>query len=114
MEIGVVLLQQRLSALPGNVGFEEDYQNASFVRVRNITLGYNLSGKKLGRVGDYVSSIRVFIDCQNPFTFTKFVGVDPEIKTGGDGSKAEYPMTRTYSFGAKNMFLRKPITKEKD
>ena len=34
-------------ALPGNVGFEEDYQNASFVRDRNITLGYNLSGKKL-------------------------------------------------------------------
>ena len=91
-------------ALPGNVGFEEDYQNASFVRVRNITLGYNLSGKKLGRVGDYVSSIRVFVDCQNPFTFTKFVGVDPEIKTGGDGSKAEYPMTRTYSFGAKICF----------
>ena len=98
------LLGLKEAGLTEGKDYTIDYQNASFVRVRNITLGYNLSGKKLGRVGDYVSSIRVFVDCQNPFTFTKFVGVDPEIKTGGDGSKAEYPMTRTYSFGAKICF----------
>lgn len=91
-------------ALPGNIGYEEDYQNASFLRVRNITLGYTLSGNKLGNLGSYVRSIRVFVDCQNPFTFTKFVGVDPEVNIGGGGSKAEYPMTRTFSFGAKISF----------
>jgi TonB-linked SusC/RagA family outer membrane protein len=91
-------------ALPGNVGFVEDYKNASFVRVRNITLGYNLDGNKLGFIGNYINSIRVYFDCQNPFTFTKYEGVDPEIYEGNSEDHSGYPMNRTYSFGLKLVF----------
>ena len=92
--------------LPGDVGTDLKYQNSSFVRVRNITLGYNLSGRSLGVVGNYLHNLRIYIDAQNPFTFTKFDGFDPEINSGGGykGGKAEYPQTRTFTGGLKLTF----------
>lgn len=89
--------------LPGSAGTDIGYQNASFVRIRNITLGYNISGKNLGSIGQYISNVRVYFDAQNPLTFTKFEGFDPEVYTGGGykGGKAEYPQTRTFSVGLK-------------
>lgn len=90
--------------LPGGVGIMEDFKNASFVRVRNITLGYNLDGSKLGYMGNYISSVRVYFDCQNPFTFTKYEGVDPEIYEGNSEDRSGYPMNRTFSFGLKLVF----------
>src|SRR5665648_17998 len=89
--------------LPGGAGTDIGYQNASFVRVRNITLGYNIPGNKLGVAGQYISNIRIYIDAQNPLTFTKFEGFDPEVYTGENykGGKAEYPQTRTFSAGVK-------------
>lgn len=93
-------------ALPGDVGYVEDLQDASFVRVRNITLGYNFNLQQHKVISKYVKNIRLFVDTQNPFTFTKFVGVDPEAQTGGyytgynSLSAAEYPMVRTYTIGA--------------
>lgn len=92
-------------ALPGNAGWDLGRQDASFVRVRNITFGYNLSGKYLGNVlSKRIDGIRLYVDFQNPFTFTKFSGVDPEIYIGNSSSPAGYPMTRSYSLGAKFNF----------
>ena len=54
-------------------------QNASFFRIDNITLGYtfqNLFGAEM--MG------RVYAVCQNPFVFTKYKGLDPEIAGGID------------------------------
>lgn len=92
--------------LPGGAGTDIGYQDASFVRVRNITLGYNISGNKLGQVGKYISSIRIYADAQNPIVFTKFEGFDPEVYSGGGykGGKAEYPQIRTFSLGVKLSF----------
>lgn len=94
------------ASLPGDAGIDVMYQNASFLRFRNITLGYNLSGDKLGSVGKYISRIRLYADAQNPFTITNFDGYDPEIKTGGSQKTyaAEYPQARTFSIGAKISF----------
>lgn len=93
-------------ALPGGAGTDIGYENSSFIRVRNITLGYDFDRKSLGSIGKYVSSIRLYVDVQNPFTITSFKGFDPEVVTGGGykGGKAEYPMTRTYSIGANISF----------
>jgi len=92
--------------LPGNAGTNRNYQDASFVRFRNITLGYNINGKQLGAVGQVINNLRIYIDAQNPFTFTNFEGFDPEVTTGGNykGGKAEYPQTRTFSLGIKLSF----------
>ena len=54
-------------------------QNAAFFRIDNITLGYtfqNLFGAK--------TSGRVYAVCQNPFVFTKYKGLDPEVAGGID------------------------------
>lgn len=86
-------------ALPGNVGTDLRFQDASFVRFRNITLGYNF--RNGGIFGNAINNMRLYIDAQNPITITNFEGFDPEIRTGGDYKtfKAEYPQTATYSIG---------------
>ncbi len=57
----------------GYPGFNKD---ASFVRVQNITLGYNFSPGLLSKMG--LSEMRMYVNALNPFTFTKYDGFDPE------------------------------------
>ena len=57
----------------GFPGFNKD---ASFVRVQNITLGYNFSRKLLSRLG--LAEMRLYFNALNPFVFTKYDGFDPE------------------------------------
>ena len=93
--------------LPGGAGTDIGYENASFVRVRNITLGYNFTNKQLGVLGKFINTIRVYADLQNPFTFTSFRYFDPEVQTGNasnKGSNAEYPVARAYTLGLKVSF----------
>ena len=94
------------ASLPGSCGTDVYYKDASFLRVRNITLGYTFNAKNLGSLKNYINSLRLYVDAQNPFTFTSFETFDPEVQTGGSykGGKAEYPMTRTFSFGLKVQF----------
>jgi len=93
-------------ALPGGAGTDVYYQNANFLRVRNITLGYTFDTRNLGSLSKHIQSIRLYADAQNPFTITSFDNFDPEVQTGGSykGGKAEYPMTRTFSLGLKVQF----------
>lgn len=56
-----------------NAGF---YEDASFVKVQNIALGYNLPEALLQRVK--VKSLRVYFNVLNPFVFTEYEGFDPE------------------------------------
>lgn len=93
-------------SMPGGAGTDLNYEDAGFLRVRNITLGYTFDAKSLKSLGKYINCIRLYVDAQNPFTITSFKNFDPEVTTGGSykGGKAEYPMTRTYSFGVKLQF----------
>ena len=93
------------TTLPGGVGVDLDVQDASFLRVRNITLGYNFKLDKISFLRNYISNVRVYCDVQNPFLLTNYDMVDPEISTGGgQSSYVNYPQTRTYSFGLKVTF----------
>lgn len=92
-------------ALPGNCGTDVGREDASFLRIRNITLGYNIPGNTLGTVlSNRIERIRLYVDLQNPFTFTRYSGVDPEIYSGNSSSPVGYPMSRTYAVGAKINF----------
>lgn len=51
--------------------------SGTFLKVQNITLGYKLPGDLLKKAG--IKSARVYGSVQNPFTFTKYKGPDPEI-----------------------------------
>ena len=95
------------ASLPENVGTDYGYEDASFVRVRNITLGYNFSSQTLRKLGNVFSGLKIYFDTQNPFTFSKYGPLDPEVNTssGGKGtSGANYPMTRQFSLGVKASF----------
>ncbi|SKC83276.1 TonB-dependent receptor [Ohtaekwangia koreensis] len=83
-------------------------QDASFVRVRNITIGYNLSASVIGKAK--LSRARLYVAVQNPFTFTKFKGYNPEINSRPGNALASgedyntYPLSKTLSIGANIAF----------
>ena len=92
------------SVLPESVGVNWGYQDASFLRIRNITLGYTIPASKLSFLKGYVNSIRIYADVQNPFIFTNFDYVDPEITLGNSHASVGYPQTRTWTGGIKIQF----------
>lgn len=72
------------------------YFDGSFVKIRNITLGYTLPGGLLSKVG--VSSLRVYATADNALIFSPYKLVDPETASGIVGSTV--PMSAaTYVFG---------------
>lgn len=56
-----------------------NYQDASFLRVSDITLGYTLPKRTLDRLK--ISSARFYGQVTNPFIFTKYTGFDPEFNS---------------------------------
>ncbi|MBV5282970.1 MAG: TonB-dependent receptor [Paludibacter sp.] len=71
-------------------------EDASYLRLKNIELGYTISPKILSKLG--ISSVRVYGNVQNAFTITKFKGFDPEQTT--DQTRAEaFPQVRVMTMG---------------
>ncbi len=76
-------------------------EDASFLRIRNIQLGFTLPQTLVNRAG--VQSLRLYVSANNVYTFTKYRGYDPEIGSqdplyaGVDGG--HYPVPRTFMFG---------------
>jgi len=69
------------------------HEDASFLRMKNITLGYDLKGKLIKT--NHINKCRLYVDVQNVFTLTKFSGLDPEV----EDNSAPYPLQRTFSVG---------------
>jgi TonB-linked SusC/RagA family outer membrane protein len=71
-------------------------EDASFLRLRNISLSYNVNRKVLEQTNMF-TGIRVFVQATNLFTWTKFRGFDPE----GTRSSTffDYPVPRTFTLG---------------
>ncbi|HYC87146.1 MAG TPA: TonB-dependent receptor [Chryseosolibacter sp.] len=61
-----------------NVGY---YRDASFVKVKNITLGYNIPASALSKLK--LNSVRVYATALNPIVITDYDGFDPEWATAG-------------------------------
>ena len=74
-------------------------ENASFLRMDNITLGYTFDRpiKKFAS-----NSIRLWAGMQNVFTLTNYSGLDPEVFNGIDNTI--YPRPRTFLLGANIKF----------
>jgi len=56
------------------------YEDASFLRIGDVTLGYNIPKAKLSKAG--IDRLRVYFQLINPAYFTKFHGGDPEYNSG--------------------------------
>jgi len=67
-------------------------QNASFLKMDNLNVGYNF-----GRIAHNKAGLRASITVQNVFTVTKYEGLDPEISSGIDNNL--YPRPRIYALG---------------
>ncbi|MBT2558170.1 SusC/RagA family TonB-linked outer membrane protein [Hymenobacter sp. ISL-91] len=95
---------QNLPADVRNTGFTSqqffsDYyiQNASFLRLENVTLGYNV-----GKIFSEKANLRLTAAVQNAFLITKYKGVEPEIGGNNDERGVDnnfYPRARTFTFG---------------
>ncbi|GAB3657193.1 TonB-dependent receptor [Echinicola sediminis] len=93
----------RLSANDPNGNFKRssDYfiEDGSYVRLKNLQLGYTFNLPSQGKIRMYASG-------QNLFTFTKYTGFDPEVSDDGSGvingygmDYGSYPLSRTYVLG---------------
>lgn len=86
--------------------------DGSYVRLKNIALGYNLPGAALDRVG--LSRLRLYVSAQNILTFTDYPGFDPEVNySSGGGANANrnlgldyasYPNAKGVTFGLNMSF----------
>lgn len=70
-------------------------KNASYFRLKNLTLGYTLPKQLTTKA--YIQRLRIYFSGDNLFTITKFKGLDPERKE--DGIATEYPQNRICSVG---------------
>ena len=69
-------------------------QNASYLKLRNLTIGYKF---KVAGLQSVVESIRLYATASNLFTITPYKGYDPEVSSGTDSGV--YPASRTFTFG---------------
>lgn len=83
-------------------------QNASYMRLKTLELGYTLPKKLLSKAG--IKSLRVYLSGYNLLTFTPLKNVDPE-RPGSDGGAStnsidiyNYPVNKTYTLGASIKF----------
>ena len=76
-------------------------ENASFMRLKNLTLSYDLPEQWMSATG-FISGVRLTATGRNLFTVTKYTGPDPEINS--NLSMGAYPNTRQYTLGVQVMF----------
>ncbi len=76
-------------------------ENASFMRLKNLSLAYTLP-QSLLKKSKFFTSARLYIQGQNLWTITGFNGLDPEVAS--NVYQAQYPATRQFTFGAELSF----------
>jgi len=88
-------------------------ENGSYLRLKNIQIGYTFDPQLLKSIG--VNRLRVYLSGANLITITKYSGVDPEIVGGGQNSntnsstnfgvdRGNYSPSRTYLLGVQLKF----------
>ncbi len=101
--------QARFGEANGNQESTRYLSDGSYLRIKNITFGYNLPANICKRI--HFSSIRVFVTAINLYTFTNYNGWDPEVNTQGTDRSTQnlnivqgsdfytVPQARTISIG---------------
>jgi TonB-dependent starch-binding outer membrane protein SusC len=81
-------------------------KNGAYLRLNNMTLGYNFNTRALG-INNWVSSLRLSVTGQNLFVITDYNGYDPEVNTDRNINDVtsygidylSYPKARSIIFG---------------
>jgi len=90
-----------------NVISDRYVEDGSYMRLKNIQLGYTIPNSLTSKVG--VSELRLYVSGQNMLTFTQYSGLDPEIGNLTSDLSAgidlgTYPQARIMQFGVKFSF----------
>ena len=101
---GKIPRADRLTDTHGNNNRPSSYQveDGSYIRLRNLAVGYNFPKKLLG---NKIQTLRAYASGTNLFTNTKYVGYNPEVnnQTTLSGVQGEdygaYPLAKTFTFG---------------
>jgi len=81
-------------------------EDASFLRLQNLTVGYTIPKTLTGKIG--IQNLRLYFTGSNLFCLTGYSGLDPEVNTDTDGVNGfptpnydynSYPKARTFTFG---------------
>ena len=75
------------------------YRDASFVKVKNISLGYTFSSELLRDLK--INGLRIYVNVLDPFVFTKFDGYDPEWAASPFGINRPASITTQFGLSAK-------------
>ncbi len=79
-------------------------EDGSFIRLDNVSLGYNVGLKE----NNWVQKIRLYVTANNLLTITGYTGIDPETSYDGKEFGLDmynvYPKTRSYTFGLQVTF----------
>ncbi len=83
--------------------FDRYVEDGSYIKLKNISLGYNFSTGLLSRL--HIKQLRVYVSAQNLVTWTNYTGIDPEVNFyDSDNTKqgidyGVYPAYRTFLGG---------------
>jgi TonB-linked SusC/RagA family outer membrane protein len=106
---GDVALLPRLNSQDGTSQQISSYfvEDGSYMRIKNIQLTYTLPKSLLNKVK--LSSVQVYLQGQNLFTFTKYKGLDPDVnlRTSGNDNQdihmgideGAFPVAKSYNVG---------------
>jgi hypothetical protein len=78
-------------------------EDGTYLRVQNLSVGYRVPQKYLEKVN--LSTLKVYVNAQNLYTFTKYSGYDPEIGAFNQSSllqnidRGRYPSPLSVTFG---------------
>ena len=78
------------------------YEDPSFIRIKDISLSYDLPQSLIGKIG--LERLRFYVTLRNMFTFTNWTGLDPELIVDADNPSSDniqlrIPMIKEYVFG---------------
>jgi TonB-linked SusC/RagA family outer membrane protein len=92
-----------------NVLSDFNIQNAAYMRLKSLEIGYTVPNKILSRIS--LQKVRIYANAYNLLTFTKLRYMDPEFYINNDTSRNgltdlgyNYPLNRTYSIGINATF----------
>lgn len=92
----------KLYTMEASMEFDDHLlENASFMRLKNLTIGYNFPKAFLNKT-NFFEGIRIFGTARNLFTVTKYKGADPEIDS--NLTYGAYPNSRQFNFGLEVTF----------
>lgn len=78
-------------------------EDGSYLRVKNVSLSYNIRGEALTRLG--INRLQPYVSATNLLTWTNYTGMDPEVNQWGNSGQVQgidwgtYPQSRAFVFG---------------